>query len=568
MYWESIFPEHILNRGYDYYEQNLIHHLEVSTKQLKAKVDGSQSYTVEINYQDQDKLITNLSCDCPHYVSGYFCKHLAAFLFYLENEFKDFSDMELSIYNIYNKQTQGEITEESVDELVSKAENDMIRAFLIDILKENPTLKNRFKGRLGYEISSQDLQEYKMVIDDIFLSHGKGSDNFIDYYSSMDLETELTEFIDEKIEELLIKNNYYEGAFELIKTIFLKISTQALDDSNGIVMTIAYECQYLWGQIIHKSSIEMKREMYDWFKKQLMDEHLDSMADVIEEVVFKHFIENEFLFDQKEFSKNKFLDYKNQENTWWSTTMAEEWAIRYLNVLEALEDLNTLDKFCGKNPQYPKVREFYADKNIERNNYKKAIQILEEGSIGENDSRNLEISYEYQMKRKDLYKKMGWEKKYQKELWNLIIHKKSINRELYEEYKLLYSEKEWEENKRTVIKSLSSAKNIDVLYEEEGFYDLLIQKVVNTYGLSKLQKYEKKLVKLYPKEVYDRYEKEIMTLAKHARPRKKYKKIVSLLRRMQRLPSKISKEKVSEISYKLRKTYNNRPAMMDELSRL
>jgi len=167
-----------------------------------------------------------------------------------------------------------------------------------------------------------------------------------------------------------------------------------------------------------------------------------------------------------------------------------------------------------------------------------------------------------------LYKETGREKDYQSELWDLLTQRQAVDKDLYEEYREIYSKKTWEANKIDVLEKLSSAHNIADLYAEEELYDLLIESVVNKHGLSSLQKYEKQLVKKYPKEVLDRYEKEILEMAERAGPRKKYRKIVDLLRRMLRLSHGKSKQRVSDIIIRLRKEYNNRPAMMDELRQI
>ncbi len=81
-----------------------------------------------------------------------------------------------------------------------------------------------------------------------------------------------------------------------------------------------------------------------------------------------------------------------------------------------------------------------------------------------------------------------------------------------------------------------------------------------------LIEYEKVLKDIYPKELLDKYENTVKAMATNTSGRAHYREIVSILRRMKKYPE--GKEKVSEIVSDWRLRYRNRPAMMDELSKL
>jgi len=560
MHWEDIFQERILNRGFDYYERGLVENLNVSTSSLKAEVEGSKIYEVEISYESFNKEITQLHCDCPHFESGYFCKHLAAFLFYLENKFNDFSDLTINFYDIYHLPTIQEKREEETSDLVAEADEATVRSFLRDALKENPHLKEQFKGFLGREITSRKLNEYKNDVDSLFKMHGKGTDGFIDYSSAIDLDEDLSGFMHKVIKQTLSKNGFYKEAFELINYIFISLATQPMDDSGGIIVNNVYSCQKYWGRIISESSLGLKREMYQWFKQQLSHPSVDFLEEYIEEMLFDHFSDEEFLLDKKALAKREFKKHKNADDDLSQSIHAPRWAERYLEILKDLNHEAEIDEFCKNNLHYPRIRELFAYQLLEREQVDEAIHLLEDGK--------LEISRKYKIKLKDLYKKIGRENEYQQELWDLLIHKQSVDLDMYREFQAQYSKEEWENRKIHILKEISSAQNIDKLFAEEELYELLLDNVMNSYGLHRLQKHEKKLVALYPDKVLDRYEEEILARSKQSGPRKKYRKIIDLLGRMRRLPHEDSKPRVSKIVAYLREAYSNRPAMMDELWKL
>lgn len=167
---------------------------------------------------------------------------------------------------------------------------------------------------------------------------------------------------------------------------------------------------------------------------------------------------------------------------------------------------------------------------------------------------------------KNCIKRIGDEEAYQKELWDLIIDGHSIDFEHYQEYKDLYTKEEWAENRLDILKDLSKATGIDKILVEEELYEWLMEYVMQQYGLHYLQTHQKLLVERYPNQVFDRYEKEIMSLSELSGSRKKYRQIVSLIRQMQYLPN--SEERVTRIISDLKTNYKNRPAMMDEISKL
>jgi len=558
--WEEIFQEHILDRGFVYYEQGRVENFKFSTTLLEAEVEGSHIYEVAIDYKQFDKKITQLQCDCPHFASGYFCKHLAAFLFYLENKFDDLGDLKISINDIYGSPNIQENREEDTQDLVAEADNATVREFLTDVLKENNDLKEQFEAALTQEITDQKMKKYKRDIDNLFKRHSEGVDGFIDYYSALDLGDDLAGFRHKVIEQTLLKNSFYEEAFALTNRIFMKLVMQPMDDSGGVIINNVYAFQNYWSTMISESSLAFKREMYAWFKEQLSNKAVNTLEEYIEEMLFDHFKEEEFLLDKKTFAKREFEAFKQENDSWSQRTKVPNWAERYVEVLEDLNLESEIDAFCQNNLEYARVREMYVDKLVERKQLEKAIRLLED--------QGSEISRDYKIKLKDLYKEAGRKKDYQRELWDLLMHGQTIDKDLYDEYRALYSKEAWEKERVGILEKLSSARNIADLYAEEELYDLLLESVVNTRGLAPLQKYEKQLVKRYPKEVLDRYEKEIFEMAELAGPRKKYRKIVDLLRRIRRLSNGESKQKVSDISAKLREFYSNRPAMMDELRQL
>ena len=79
MEWETYFQKRILDRGYDYYFDDRVEDLRINSNRIKAVVNGTDFYHVEIKLNGNQ--IIGMSCDCPYAQDGHNCKHMAAVLY-------------------------------------------------------------------------------------------------------------------------------------------------------------------------------------------------------------------------------------------------------------------------------------------------------------------------------------------------------------------------------------------------------------------------------------------------------------------------------------------------------
>ncbi len=79
MIWQNFFTQTILIRGRDYYRRGKVIGVQSVGDTYVAKVLGSRLYTVVV--EERDGALHSATCDCPHSQSGYYCKHIAAVLF-------------------------------------------------------------------------------------------------------------------------------------------------------------------------------------------------------------------------------------------------------------------------------------------------------------------------------------------------------------------------------------------------------------------------------------------------------------------------------------------------------
>lgn len=77
MEWETCFQKRILDRGYDYYFDERVEDLRITSNRIKAVVYGTHPYHVEIKLNGNK--IIGMSCDCPYAQDEHNCKHMQLF---------------------------------------------------------------------------------------------------------------------------------------------------------------------------------------------------------------------------------------------------------------------------------------------------------------------------------------------------------------------------------------------------------------------------------------------------------------------------------------------------------
>lgn len=77
--WDKYFTDRVRRRGYSYYKDNLVKQLEISGNNIKAIVQGSKRYNVELKFKSITEPI-EMYCTCPYFETDN-CKHIAAVLY-------------------------------------------------------------------------------------------------------------------------------------------------------------------------------------------------------------------------------------------------------------------------------------------------------------------------------------------------------------------------------------------------------------------------------------------------------------------------------------------------------
>ncbi|MGP1577807.1 MAG: hypothetical protein ACTTH7_10095 [Treponema sp.] len=451
----------------------------------------------------------------------------------------------------------------SIEDLVKNTPSADIQSFLIDQLKNDPVMLQQFKLKTRCSISQHDLKIYKHEIDSICKSH-TDKYGYISYYDAHGFYSNLSEFL-KKTVSLIIDNKEYTSALQLIGYTFLRLGKLNIDDSDGTTGALAYDCITLFERILAVCDMKLKQILYKKCKYLLLSEDVPNyLQTYIEEMLFSHFTEDEFLHDKLILSQAKVTFFLETEDKCSNEYNAQEWMQYHLQVMEELSlPQEDIDEYCKKYIRLSKIRTYYVDTCIQLKRYEEAVRLLEEGKlINKGDRRQL---LEYSKKLQEIYTETQQSEKYKAELWRIILEYAPGDFDSYKKLKTYYTTDEWEE-KREVIFKQKDIHTLDVLYAYDGLYDRLLQLVLKTDGLYYIFKYEDVLKDLAPKEILKRYEAVVREKAAYTSDRTTYHEIADLLKRMQCYPD--GKALVQTLILEFRAAYRRRPAMMQELDNI
>lgn len=576
MNWQKLFASHILERGYDYYCDGAVENIEIGRDDLRADVVGTEDYEVEISLNDGK--VTDMYCSCPYAAGGNNCKHMAAVLYEWtadimdedEPEDTDNEDMDddedaesMDLFEPAVTVCDYKKKSAAVEKLVTSAERDIVQAFLVSVLAEDKKLLLRFRNMVNKCATNEDVEDYFEQIDEI-ADRYLGRDHFINYYQAYDFMLELEEIIDKDVRRM-IDNGSHISAFHVMNHIFVLLGNVDMDDSGGETSMLAEQIYQLWLELLTKVNAQDKRKMFIWFTTHMDGSVIDYLEEYIEQIIMEEFKEPEYEQDKLSFMEEMIEKAEKKDSGWSRDYAVGKWTVTYLKTLEeknAPED--QLEEICKKYWNNSGVRRYYIDRYFEKKEYDRVLQVLDESIELDKAYRGQVL--EYNQKKKEIYRLQGNKSAYIEQLWKLVLEQSAGDLDIYKELKAQYSEKEWLIKREELFKKLPANAHIDRLYKEEKLYDRLLAYVLKSSGLYAVQSYENVLKKEYPKQILSKYQDEVNKMASCTGNRKHYADLVALLRRMKQI--KGGSEIVETIVEEWKIKYRNRPAMMDELSKL
>ncbi|NCB46567.1 hypothetical protein EOM81_06090 [bacterium] len=559
--FEQYIDETIQKRGLQYFKKGHVHEPEeISPGEYEAVVEGTEDYTVQLTLKNG--IITEHVCDCP-YDMGPVCKHIAAVLFYLQQD-----ELEL------NKKTKRTKTDpaskpakrktvaQQVDELLEKATHDELKQFIKEKAAQNPPFRNLFLSSFAQHNSDESKELYVKQVKSI-LKTASDRHGFIDWSASRIVGNAVDNLL-ESAQKLINNRNYKSAVF--ICTAVMEQMTEALqysDDSNGDIggsVDAAYEMLYAIAQ--EQLSEEIRKIIIEYcftsFDKQIYsgwDWHIGVLR--LAALLLKTDDETERIF--KQIDKAQRSDYEREEAQ----------SLKY-DILLKTKGENAAEKYLEQNITNSNLRREAIQKALKKKNYDKAISLAKDGvDYDLNDKPGLAKEwYDWLLK---IAQAQNDSERIIEYARLLFIDNFRNEQDYYQILKQYVKPENWTVFVETVIQDITTKKRwldtglIASIFIKEEWWDRLLELVKKSPDLNTIDHYEKYISKHYTNEIVELYETGVLKYMKNSMGRDHYQNACRYIRKIIKLGAR---EKANEIISFLRNEYPKRKALMEELDKV
>ena len=522
--FERFFDNHILERGRTYYLEGRVHDFKSDYNVIEAFVEGDLSYHVVIRHKSSQ--MTQLLCDCPYAKEGHRCKHEAALLY---------------AYREIHRQQAYEEKQKNIKQILHHQSREAVEGFLEDFLLQDQRFYEAFCERFVHQPSREEVRQVRLTLNRLL-------ERYRDLPKARrhDLAEDLYHFLRKDLNPL-IHGHYQDEAFSLMCMIFDDMQNDPLPD-HKYRRLVEDELIHSLKAIIEEADGLLEKRIFDY----LQVHRQGWLGDDLEAVLFAYF---------PDFQKQK-LTYLNEQI---ESSMNDQSRIEKANTLAdyALTldlDENEIQAFCERFFSLPVVEAYYYSYCLDHHQENRLRHLLEKYL---EDTRTNRDACHYALLLKDLYQGND-QTRYDELLWQILTVYDPCRTDIYHEYKKLH-QNDWEDRLNLLLHALDGQRGIDVIYYEEGMYDELADYVCHHYSSSLVESYGH-ILKDYPDIMLRLYEDRIEALSQDVSDRATYRQISYLLRQMKKFAG--GSEQMERLLHRLKNTYRNRPAMMDELNKV
>lgn len=589
--WQDLFQHHILMRGKAYSLDGAVNNLTFDEGILRAWVEGSDDYEVEIKIDDG--IVKEMFCDCPYADSGEYCKHMAAVLFTWEAYGTSQSSMaaqsltwetdQKSYEQRYDLADDVDVRDgdsqeaaapfsrtgflpsgkqifpsQSLEQLMDEAGEDLIRNFMVGILDNDPELKLRFASIASEKKGNLEL--IKRSMDRTLRPYTRAG--YIKTRSMDDLNRSVNSYLDTEI-FILFNQSAVEDALDLI--IYLTENVLSLEveesleeyDPPEVMLKESFEALLLSGDP------QVRKTVFQWICNMLFGPPGELMR--FAESLWEDFFDEEDELEEKRRISDALVRHYKPLGSWYSDNLKNHWAKVHLDLSEGQgASSEYMMSYARKNWDCSFVRCFIVDYWIRQEEPGMAVGLLKEILAAAEANRS--SLYSIRMKLKDLYQTMGDAEQYQEQLRVLVTQSRPGDPALFQELKAAMATAEWISAREEILGALTGKAELAPLLQIEGLWDRLLTVVLESEDLEMVKRYEKELIPRYPEEILKIYETELQKLADMARNRSRYDELIRYLKRVGQFPG--GDGLVKKLIHVWQRTYSTRRLMVRELENL
>lgn len=563
-HFEEYIDEPILKRGLSYFKNGFVHEPEeVRPGDFEAVVEESEEYTVKLSIRN--RVITEHSCNCP-YDMGAVCKHVAAVIFYLEQEelgltqnTKKGSAKKAKASS--SKPSKRKTIAQQVDDLLDKVTLDELTLFVREQAAKNAQFRDLLLASFAQYNPNESKALYaKQVKALIKVARDSGKYRLIDSPGAKYISKEISPLL--SLAEHYLSQGNHKSAFLICTAIMDELISALLcaDDREGVLGNAIYAAYNTLSAIASEEPSEAIRKQilkycftsfdkrtfagWDWHigLLELASCILDTESEV--EEIFKRI--------------NSIPESDEYE-------IEEVQKIKYCILLEK-KGTEVAQKYLEQNIGNPSFRAQAIQDALDQKDYEKATVLAKEGIEQDSEFPGLVTNwYEWLLKIAESQKDTERIILYAR---HLLLNDSRPSQDYYEILRKTVPPEEWTDFVETIIQEAMERKpyyGVDFvasIFVREEWWSRLLDLVKKESSLDRLAKYEKPLAKHYPNELADLYAERIIEYVESHVGRNYYRTACIYIRRMIKLGAR---DKADEVISQLRQTHYSRRALMEEL---
>ena len=561
-HFEEYIDEPILKRGLSFFKKGFVHEpAEVRPGDYETVVEGSEEYTVKLSISNG--VIIEHSCDCP-YDMGPVCKHVAAVIFYLEQEklgltqnTKKGSSKKAKASS--SKPSKRKTLAQQVDDLLGKVTHDELILFVRNQAANDSLFRDSLLASFAQYNPNESKALYAKQVKTL-IKVARGKYGFLDSSGAEYVSNELSSMLG--LANHYIRKGNHKSAFFICTAIMDELisALEYADDMDGHLTDTIYDAFDTLATIAQEDPPEEVRKLI--FKYCLTSFSKRSFSGWDWHLNFLHLAAYMLSTDSEmeELFKRIAAIPKSSE---YEVKKAQE--IQY-DVLLKRKGKSVAQRFLEQNIGNPSFRAQAIQDALDQKDYEKAIALANDGIEQDSGYPGLIIDwYDWLLKiaesqndteRVILYARY------------LLLESHNPKRDYYQILQATVPPEEWTDFVEAIVQETMERKPyyrtdlVASIFIREEWWSRLLDLVKEERTLDQLAKYEKLLAQHFPNELADLYAERIIRYIENHVGRNHYRTACKYIRRMIKLGAR---EKADEVISQLRQTHYRKKALMEEL---
>ena len=561
-HFEEYIDEPILKRGLSYFKNGFVHEPEeIRPGDYEAVVEGSEDYTVKLSIRN--RVITEHSCDCS-YDMGPVCKHVAAVIFYLEQEklgltqnTKKGSSKKAKASS--SKPSKRKTLAQQVDDLLGKVTHDELILFVRNQAANDSLFRDSLLASFAQYNPNESKALYAKQVKTL-IKVARGKYGFLDSSGAEYVSNELSSMLG--LANHYIRKGNHKSAFFICTAIMDELisALEYADDMDGHLTDTIYDAFDTLATIAQEDPPEEVRELI--FKYCLTSFSKRSFSGWDWHLNFLRLAAYTLSTDSEmeELFKRIAAIPKSSE---YEVKKAQE--IQY-DVLLKRKGKSVAQRFLEQNIGNPSFRAQAIQDALDQKDYEKAIALANDGIEQDSGYPGLVTNwYEWLLKIAESQKDTERIILYAR---HLLLNENIPSQDYYQILKKTVPPEEWTDFVEAIVQEAMERKPyyrtdlVASIFIREEWWSRLLDLVKKEYTLDQLAKYEKLLAQHFPSELADLYAERIIRYVENHVGRSHYRTACKYIRRMIKLGAR---EKADEVISQLRQTHYRKKALMEEL---